>query len=59
MVSAYICYNIVTDFIVLKFLLFMVVTSYYWISDTFKIFKINSVNVSVIECCIFYLKFPK
>ena len=29
MVSAYICYNIVTDFIVLKFLLFMVVTSYY------------------------------
>ena len=31
MVSAYIYYNIDTDFIVLKFLLFMVVTSYYWI----------------------------
>lgn len=29
MVSAYIYYNIDTDFIVLKFLLFMVVTSYY------------------------------
>ena len=59
MVSAYIYYNIDTDFIVLKFLLFMVVTSYYWISDTLKIFKIISVNVSVIECCISYLKFPK
>lgn len=58
MVSAYIYYNIDTDFIVLKFLFFMVVISYYWISNTSKIFKTNSVNVSVIECHYLSLKIP-